>query len=119
MAGTLYFDSRRKVILEMLYEEGEITRFTVSGINVPFILLKGMRSSSNSRRKSKKGKFLAPLDNMIWDRDMISELFDFNYRWEVYTCRCKKSMVIMFYRSYMGTNLIARFEPEKIASMNL
>lgn len=28
---------------------------------------------------------IAPLDNLIWDRDLIEKLFDFRYRWEVYT----------------------------------
>lgn len=29
--------------------------------------------------------FIAPLDNIIWDRDLIQNIFDFYYRWEVYT----------------------------------
>ena len=30
-------------------------------------------------------EFLAPLDNLIWDRELIKELFDFDYKWEIYT----------------------------------
>ena len=30
-------------------------------------------------------RILAPLDNLIWDRRMISEIFGFDYTWEVYT----------------------------------
>ena len=29
--------------------------------------------------------FLAPLDNLNWDRSLMEELFGFYYRWEVYT----------------------------------
>lgn len=28
--------------------------------------------------------FLAPLDNMLWDRGLVQLLFDFSYTWEVY-----------------------------------
>jgi len=28
--------------------------------------------------------FIAPLDNLVWNRKMILEIFDFNYAWEVY-----------------------------------
>ncbi|MFD1906211.1 DNA glycosylase AlkZ-like family protein [Paenibacillus rhizoplanae] len=27
---------------------------------------------------------LAPLDNLLWDRELILQLFGFQYRWEVY-----------------------------------
>ena len=28
--------------------------------------------------------FIGPLDNLIWDRDLIRWLFEFDYTWEVY-----------------------------------
>jgi len=40
---------------------------------------------------------LAPLDPIIWDRDMTERLFDFVYRWEVYTPKSKR---IYGYYSY-------------------
>ena len=30
-------------------------------------------------------RFMAPLDNMLWERILLEELFGFDYRWEVYT----------------------------------
>jgi len=115
--GHYISDSRkRKAILEMLYEEGEIIRFTVSGINVPFYIAKGDEKFFKFKEKSKKVKFLAPLDNMIWDRDMISELFDFNYRWEVYTPAAKRKYGYYVLPVIYGNQFIARFEPEKTAS---
>jgi uncharacterized protein YcaQ len=54
---------------------------------------------------------LAPLDNMIWDRRLIKELFNFEYRWEVY-----KPVVDRQYGYYVlpvmyGDQFVARFEP--------
>ena len=34
-------------------------------------------------RPARRG-FIGPLDNLIWDRDLIRWLFDFDYTWEVY-----------------------------------
>ena len=54
---------------------------------------------------------LAPLDNLLWDRRFIKELFDFYYVWEVY-----KPVKERLYGYYVlpvlyGDHFIARFEP--------
>ncbi|NLJ67235.1 MAG: winged helix DNA-binding domain-containing protein [Clostridiales bacterium] len=114
--GHYISDSRkRKVILEMLYDEGEIIRFTVSGLNVPFYIAKEDEDFFEFKEKKKKVKFLAPLDNMIWDRDMVSKVFDFEYRWEVYTPVAKRKFGYYVLPVIYGNQFIARFEPEKIA----
>lgn len=33
----------------------------------------------------KRCEFIAPLDNLLWDRRLIGALFDFSYKWEIYT----------------------------------
>lgn len=30
-------------------------------------------------------EFIAPLDNIMWDRKLIKEIFGFDYKWEIYT----------------------------------
>ena len=32
---------------------------------------------------SPQAVILAPLDNLLWDRRLVKELFDFDYIWEV------------------------------------
>ncbi|HNS62979.1 MAG TPA: crosslink repair DNA glycosylase YcaQ family protein [Anaerolineaceae bacterium] len=34
--------------------------------------------------EDRHASFLAPLDNMLWDRGLVQLLFDFSYTWEVY-----------------------------------
>lgn len=58
-----------------------------------------------------KAVFLGPLDNLLWDRDLIRWLFDFDYTWEVY-----KPAKIRQYGPYtlpvlFGERFIARFDP--------
>jgi len=31
-----------------------------------------------------QASFIAPLDNLLWDRKLIKEVFGFEYVWEVY-----------------------------------
>jgi uncharacterized protein YcaQ len=34
-------------------------------------------------KQTPRASLMAPLDNLLWDRNMLRELFDFEYRWEV------------------------------------
>lgn len=34
--------------------------------------------------KNVRTEFIAPLDNLLWDRKLISAIFDFDYKWEIY-----------------------------------
>lgn len=36
-------------------------------------------------KAKERTELIAPLDNMMWDRKLIKELFDFEYKWEIYT----------------------------------
>lgn len=51
--------------------------------------------------------FIAPLDNLIWDRDLIEALFEFKYRWEVYIPQVKREygyyvLPILYKNSFVG-----------------
>ncbi|WP_180316731.1 DNA glycosylase AlkZ-like family protein [Shouchella shacheensis] len=35
-------------------------------------------------------QFFAPLDNLMWRRERVSDLFDFHYRWEIYMPKTKR-----------------------------
>ena len=54
---------------------------------------------------------LAPLDNMLWDRKLIKELFGFDYKWEVYKPVSERSYGYYVLPVLYGDRFIARFEP--------
>jgi len=60
-----------------------------------------------------KIRFIAPLDNLLWERDMLSKIFDFNYTWEVYIPAEKRKFGYYVLPVLYGNRFIARFEPEK------
>jgi uncharacterized protein YcaQ len=54
---------------------------------------------------------IAPLDNLLWDRRLISELFGFTYRWEVYKPVAERRHGYYVLPILYGDRFVARFEP--------
>ena len=55
--------------------------------------------------------FIAPLDNLIWNRILIGFTFDFDYTWEVYTPAAKRKYAHYVLPVLYGDRFVARFEP--------
>ncbi|MDF2557613.1 MAG: hypothetical protein K0R71_1441 [Bacillales bacterium] len=55
-------------------------------------------------------EFIAPLDSFIWDRKLISALFDFNYKWEIYKKPGQREYGYYVLPVLHGTKLVGRIE---------
>ena len=55
--------------------------------------------------------FLAPLDPLVWDRDLLRRLFDFDYVWEVYVPEKKRRWGYYVLPILYGDRLVGRIEP--------
>ncbi|GIP16187.1 hypothetical protein J40TS1_18290 [Paenibacillus montaniterrae] len=55
-------------------------------------------------------ELIAPLDNFIWDRKLIKELFGFDYTWEIYTPPAKRKFGYYVLPLLYGESLIGRAE---------
>lgn len=55
--------------------------------------------------------FLAPLDPLVWDRDLLGSLFNFAYTWEVYTPEAKRAYGYYVLPMLYGARLVGRVEP--------
>jgi uncharacterized protein len=55
--------------------------------------------------------FLAPLDPLIWDRDFLRSLYDFDYVWEVYVPAAKRRWGYYVLPMIYGDRLVGRIEP--------
>ncbi len=79
----------RKQSFERLLAENKLIEITVEGIKDKLYcqendryLLDIIMSDPNLKPRT---EFIAPLDNMLWDRKLIKALFGFEYKWEIYT----------------------------------
>lgn len=58
----------------------------------------------------KRCEFIAPLDNLLWDRKLIKELFNFEYTWEIYTPEEKRKFGYYVLPILYGDEFIGRIE---------
>lgn len=116
--GTLIPDKiTRQKIFDELVAEGVVTIIEVEGITEKFYAKTvDVENSLGTESENQFVKFIAPLDNLIWDRDMVSKIFDFDYTWEVYVPSAKRKYGYYVLPVLYGNRLIARFEPEKNAT---
>lgn len=80
-----------------LLETGAIFQVVVEGISEPLYCDKAYKPllervmAENPVPLSDEGAFekrialIAPLDNLMWDRKLIKAIFNFDYKWEIYT----------------------------------
>jgi len=55
---------------------------------------------------------IPPLDNLLWNRRLLSEIFDFNYSWEVYKVPEKRVYGYYVMPIISGTNFVGRLDPK-------
>ncbi|MBA2720815.1 MAG: winged helix-turn-helix domain-containing protein [Chloroflexi bacterium] len=55
--------------------------------------------------------FLAALDPLVWDRDLLRSLYDFDYVWEVYVPAAKRRWGYYVLPILFGDRLVGRIEP--------
>ncbi len=106
----------RNEAVARLEERGEILRIEVENVDYPFYvrredseLIEEVRSGGSDYGKA---AFIAPLDNLIWDRKMTSELFGFEYIWEVYKPVSERRYGYYVLPVLHGDRFVARFEPK-------
>jgi uncharacterized protein YcaQ len=86
-----WFDAakaEKRVLLKDLIAEGFVTEVEVEGVDRPYYCpaeLLPELLKDEPLPETDAAVFLAPLDNLLWDRDRVSDLWGFDYRWEVYT----------------------------------
>ena len=107
----------RNEAIERLLEKEMLIELQVEGIKHPLY----MRSMDEPTLKkvieedfsAAKAAIIAPLDNLLWDRKLIQELFDFEYRWEVYKPEAQRKYGYYVLPVLYGDSFAARFEAER------
>ena len=81
--------ANRKIIFQRLFQEDKIIEILFENTPDSFYCLSEDRPLIDRVLSDNEFKcrteFIAPLDNMLWDRKLIKVIFDFDYKWEIYT----------------------------------
>ena len=104
-------DARRKAALARLCERGELIPCRVDGQRERYYAVPEVLRANDDGRAIRQARFIAPLDNLMWDRGMVEALFGFRYRWEVYTPANKRQFGYYVLPVLYGGRLVARFDP--------
>lgn len=105
-----------KSVIQRLVTQEKVVVIEIEGIKEAFyISKKAYEFLMNTLQQPLKEvvRFIAPLDNLIWDRKLVKELFGFEYVWEVY-----KPVNLRKYGYYVlpvlyKDQFIARIEPSR------
>ncbi len=105
----------RAQVLQELCEEGSLLRVKVEGLKEAFYMRMEDQVVLNAmcRDTEPTVTILAPLDNLLWDRKLIKDVFNFEYSWEVYRPAAARKYGYYVLPVLYGDRLVARFEPEK------
>jgi uncharacterized protein YcaQ len=112
-----YFINDKKLrieIFKILERKGLIIKINIPEINEEFYIRQQDMEFLNKKPDYDNNiRFLAPLDNMVWDRLMVNKLFDFQYSWEVYLPTEKRKYGYYVLPVLYQNKIIARMEPQK------
>lgn len=107
--------TERNQAFAQLLHEGKVMEVGIEGIK-PLLYIRSedkplLDSILECGEASIRAAVLAPLDNLLWDRQLVKELFDFDYRWEVYKPVTERRYGYYVLPVLYGDRFIARFEP--------
>jgi uncharacterized protein YcaQ len=106
---------QRTAALERLLEQGKISKLHVEDVTLPLYMRSEDRATLNetleSSASSARAVILAPLDNLLWDRRFVEQLFDFSYVWEVYKPVSERRYGYYVLPILYGDRFVARFDP--------
>lgn len=106
---------RRAESFSRLVADGRLREVEVEGFGLPLYMRSQDEPTLDLALRSGAGEshaaVLAPLDNLLWDRRLVKDLFGFDYTWEVYTPAAKRRYGYYVLPVLYRDRLVARFEP--------
>ena len=105
----------RNEVFFALEQAGVIVPVTVENLPRPLYMLKNdlplLSACAQPSAPDRTVRFLPPLDCMLWDRKLIAALFDFHYKWEIYTPEEQRRYGYYVLPVLCGERFVGRIEP--------
>jgi uncharacterized protein YcaQ len=119
--------TERKEAISQRVKDGTVIPLQIEGVNRLYYIL---ASDEDKLHKLEIGgndqwnwrestiRFLPPLDNLLWRRERLVDLFNFSYKWEIYTPKDKRQYGYYTMPILAGDRLIGRIDPRLDRSEN-
>lgn len=106
----------RRETLTSLVDQGKVTPIAIDedAKNTFFIRTADLPTLERIQEKKSENfgaAFIAPLDNMMWNRGLIERIFGFRYRWEVYKPKTQREYGYYVLPVLYGDRFVARLDP--------
>jgi uncharacterized protein len=102
----------RTALREELVESGELVRVSVEGVRGPrFVLRDEVDLIAAPPEPPASVALLPPMDPLMWDRSLLKPLFDFDWKWEVFTPEHKRRWGYYVLPIVFRDRLVGRIEP--------
>ena len=105
----------RAEVFEALLGAGVIAPVAVEGLARPLYVLRQdlplLSGCAQPGGQDRTVRLLPPLDCMLWDRRLIAALFDFHYKWEIYTPEAQRRYGYYVLPVLYGERFAGRIEP--------
>lgn len=106
--------ARREEAFASLLAEGAAVELVVEGLKYPLYIAREnlplLEACTPGDEPDEATRILAPLDNLLWDRKLVAALFDFDYRWEVYTPAPQRKYGYYVLPLLQGDRFVGRIE---------
>lgn len=106
---------QREATFARLWQRGCIVEVAVEGIDQPLYLRTQERTLLEQVLAGETppgaAALIAPLDNLLWDRRLMTDLMGLTYRWEVYKPAAQRQYGYYVLPVLWGDRFVARCEP--------
>jgi uncharacterized protein YcaQ len=110
-SGTVPARERAR-LTEAMVADGTLRRVRVAGVrDERFMLASDSGFLRGGALRKREVALLAPLDPLVWDRELLRQLFDFDYVWEVYVPQKARKHGYYVLPLLWGDRLVGRIEP--------
>lgn len=103
--------AERKRALEQLVRQGVLVPVAVEGVRGERFVLADELPLLDEPFESQTATLIAPLDPLVWDRRLLVALFDFDYKWEIYTPIEQRRYGYYVLPILHGDRFVGRIEP--------
>ncbi len=106
----------RRTVLARLAERGELVPVAVKNAPERTLFMRAadlpaLEAVAAEDAPKPNAAVIAALDNLMWDRNMLRWVFDFDYVWEVYKPKAQRKYGYYVLPVLYGERFVARFEP--------